>query len=74
MIDEKYNNIKNILRYREPYNYTSFDSFLKDINIEKYDMYLTELEIVNLFQAWLVYKDRKDFKEKPLKYLKILDR
>jgi hypothetical protein len=73
MDEERYNDIMIVVRYREPNDYYRFDEFLDDINIEEHDEYLSQLDVVSLFQAWLEYKDEPDFKLKPLKYIRKLD-
>jgi len=71
--EEKYNDIMIVVRYREPYDYHLFDEYLNYMNYNTDDyLALSDLDIVDIFQAWLKYQDEKDFKEKPLKYLRLL--
>ena len=71
MEEERYNDIMIVVRYREPYDYHRFDEFLEDMKLE--EDYLSQLDIVTLFQAWLKYKDESDFKTAPIKYMRKID-
>ena len=74
MIEERYNDIMIVVRYREPYEYHKFDGFLDDMDFSEEDNNaLSQLDMVTLFQAWLEYGSKKDFKSKPIKYMNILN-
>ena len=68
-----YNEVLKIIRFREPYDYMKFDDFLEFMDLKKDDNdALSQIDAVVMFQAWLVYKDESDFKEKPLRYMRMI--
>ena len=65
--------LSKIIRFREPYDYMKFDDFLEFMDFKKDDDYaLSQIDMVELFQAWLDYKDEPDFKENMIKYMRMI--